>query len=316
MPPTGQWHWEVFEGGSFREELYIEAQNRAIRLAQERTACLRLYPRLIYDHPDTPVQVPVWLAKRADIWPAAVAREEARLPSDDRDMAVMEARLSPAERAGVHQSILATLAQDQLTRPLTEGWTQWDEVTSSLEAIHLLFRLCRLLTLAETDQLKTLTGVYQPHIRKHPVIKQFTYPEMAKKLANELTSQPKFTAWVKIGEPFPLNPGKKCLRCGLPNKYGVLSCQECETPLPAQHEYVIQTHKPDEGVYGKDLQDRLERILERNREDGVLRQREAVEKEMRQRQGQCSQQPQLPRPEPPHPPEDEPTPTFRRVPRG
>jgi hypothetical protein len=104
---------------------------------------------------------------------------------------------------------------------------------------------------------------------------QRPYPDMEKQIAAELVKLPKYTARVKLTDE-----------------------------NNAVVEYRITTMKPDTGIYGKPLQDRIERIRERNTKAGYLRDRTVVEAEIRRRQAQWKEPP----------PADEP-PIFRHPPR-
>jgi hypothetical protein len=120
------------------------------------------------------------------------------------------------------------------------------------------------------------------HPRKTIMHPQPTYADVHNEVASELTNLPVFTARVKI------------------------------TSENVSEEHTIRTldpkaqpdrkEKPDGPLFGQALQERLASIKERNIQDGYLRERAAVEAEIRQRQEQRNQ-----------PPEQEP-PIYRRKP--
>jgi hypothetical protein len=107
-------------------------------------------------------------------------------------------------------------------------------------------------------------------------------------LANELVKLPLYTARVKI------------------------------TTQAGVAEHTIKTldpkQQPDRPLFGQALHERLSRIKEQNIQDEYVRERARVEEEIRLRQEQCLQMPQLPGKQTPLPPEDEP-PIFRRPPK-
>ncbi len=84
---------------------------------------------------------------------------------------------------------------------------------------------------------------------------QRPYADMLNEVAKELVRLPKYTARVKLTDE-----------------------------NDAVVEYLITTMKPGTGLYGKPLQERVDRIRERNMRDGYLRERTAVEAEIRLRQ--------------------------------
>jgi hypothetical protein len=215
-----------------------------------------------------------------------------------------------------HLNEWAVMIDWSIADEMVEG--EVDKAIASEKAFveQFLIDLASVLTTLARDPIGSRSGLKQPDIRKHPVVTQYSTAEMKGRVANEFSSLPLFTAWVKLSEPCPQNPGKKCLSCNLLNPYGVLTCRECGTLLPAQNEYIIRTIKPKEGLYGRALQDRLARIQKGNIQDGYLRRRENVEAEMRQRQARCSQMPQQLTQPATKPPEEEPPAISRRIPRS
>jgi hypothetical protein len=91
--------------------------------------------------------------------------------------------------------------------------------------------------------------------------------EVKNRLANQLSQLPKFTARVKIA-------------------------MEEKTPDGQTRtwveEHLVKTLEPEKGIYGKALQERIARIQARNRRDGYMRERTAIEAEITQRQQRCS----------------------------
>ncbi len=89
-------------------------------------------------------------------------------------------------------------------------------------------------------------------------------------------------------------------------------------------EHTIRTLKPEKGLQGNALEERIARIQEQNIRDGYLRKRETVEEEMRTRHEHYQKPPEeppvsrRPRLEPPHrqgvvpPPEEDEPPVTRR----
>jgi hypothetical protein len=154
------------------------------------------------------------------------------------------------------------------------------------------------------------SGIRQPRKRKqinilthprqiitHPRIAithpQPTSAEMEKKNENQLLQLDLYQAWVKMKKNDPKNPGKKCMKCGLRNANGARYCVSCDTKLPAPNEYIIKTIEPEQGLYGKVLQARIERIQENNRKPDQFghvycRSRQEVEAEITKRQQNCS----------------------------
>ncbi len=136
---------------------------------------------------------------------------------------------------------------------------------------------CAQLALSQSPILTMDSGEYEPekrtqtHYITHP---QRPYQDMLNEVAKELVRLPKYTAQVKLTDE-----------------------------NDAVVEYRITTMKPGTGLYGKPFQERLDRIRERNMKDGYLRERTAVEAEIRRRQEQWRE-----------PPADEP-PVSRRPPR-
>ena len=135
------------------------------------------------------------------------------------------------------------------------------------------------------DPIKTGTGQkrmvkrIQPHItylthesekltipRKTIMHPQRTYADVHNEVASQLTNLPVFTARVKIAT----NNGIE--------------------------EHTIRTLDPkqdhDRPLFGQALQDRIDSIKKQNIQDGYVRERAAVEEEIRTRQGQCSQPPE------------------------
>ncbi len=141
---------------------------------------------------------------------------------------------------------------------------------------------------------------------------QLSSAEMKARITTELVHLERFTAWVKIGELLPDNPGKKCLKCGRLNTAGTRYCTHCKTRLPAPNEYVITTIDPKEfddleknperkPLSGRALQGRVSTIQKNNRDKKYVRERKEVEAEITQRQigfsggSSPAQQKQLPR---------------------
>jgi hypothetical protein len=186
---------------------------------------------------------------------------------------------------------------------------------ASLETfVQNLHTLCKEVA-TEEGKIKVPTGQTRMVKRKQPTIHYLTHEsekithqqpseqEMTNRMVRELINLPLYTARVKI------------------------------TTAAGTEEHVIRTLEPEKGIRGIALQERVDRIHERNRtpdERGisVCRPRQAVEAEIRIRQEQYREQPQEPpeeppisrRPprEPPHkqgvlpPPEDEPPITRRQ----
>src|SRR5207245_11044065 len=121
--------------------------------------------------------------------------------------------------------------------------------------------------------IREKSGVEQPHKRtQHIVHAQQSRADKEKEIAGHLLHLQKFTAWVKIAENIPLNPGKKCLKCGVLNIYGAVHCGQCGTKLPAPNEYIITTLQPPKGT--QQLDQRKKRIQTYNIRDGYVKKRE------------------------------------------
>ena len=104
------------------------------------------------------------------------------------------------------------------------------------------------------------------HPRKTISHPQRTYADMHNEVASQLTNLPVFTARVKIATD------------------------------NGSEEHTIKTLDPkkehDKPLFGQALQDRIDRIKKQNIQDGYVRDRTAVEEEIRTRQGQCSEPPE------------------------
>jgi zinc-ribbon domain len=146
-----------------------------------------------------------------------------------------------------------------------------------------------------THPRKTITHPRQ--IITHPRVAithpQPTRAEMEKRNENQLLQLDLYQAWVKMIKNDPQNPGKKCLKCGVRNVNGARFCVSCDTKLPAPNEYIITTIEPEQGLYGKALQERIARIQVQNRKPDQFghvycRSRQEVEAEITQRQIGCS----------------------------
>ena len=149
-----------------------------------------------------------------------------------------------------------------------------------------LLTMLRVLAIDEFA-IRDKSGLEQPHKRiQHIVHAQQSRADKKMEIAGQLVHLQKFTAWVKIAENIPLNPGKKCLKCGLLNKYGTQICTQCNTQLPAPNEYIITTLQPPKGI--QQLDQRIKRIQSNNLRDGYVKKRADVEKEITQRQTGCS----------------------------
>jgi hypothetical protein len=158
-----------------------------------------------------------------------------------------------------------------------------------------------------THPAQTLT-----HPRKVIMHPQRTYQDVRNDIANQLSGLPNFTARVKTNEnvlqnPVPQNPGKKCLKCKLLNKYGANYCQGCGKQLPVLNEYTFTTLKPLGGLGKAALQQRLTTIQANNIQQRYVRDRTKVEAEIIKRQTSCSssaptqpQKPQHPTPQQRH----------------
>src|SRR5260370_33092226 len=126
---------------------------------------------------------------------------------------------------------------------------------------------CAQLALSQSQgQLWTMdSGHYeqdkrtQTHIIMHA---QRPYADMLNEVAKELVRLPKYTARVKLTDE-----------------------------NDAVVEYLITTMKPGTGLYGKPLQERIDRIRGQNMKDGYLRERTEVEAEIRRRQEQWREPP-------------------------
>jgi hypothetical protein len=113
------------------------------------------------------------------------------------------------------------------------------------------------------------------HYEEKPVPR--TFADMQNDIANELVRLPKFTAWVKLTN---------------------------DKDIVVEH--TLATREPEKGVYGRLLQERIERIKEQNKKPnpyGYTRPSQEVENEIAQRQLQCRSVPvpiqpqQLPQPQ-------------------
>lgn len=128
---------------------------------------------------------------------------------------------------------------------------------------------------------KRLVPKYRTHLTYHTIPAktilhpQRTYADVLKQVASELTNLDNFMARVRIK-----NADERLV------------------------EYTIRTldpkQQPERPLFGQAMQARLDSIKEQNIQNGYLRERATVEKEIRQRQEQCNQ-----------PPEEEP-PIYRR----
>ena len=132
---------------------------------------------------------------------------------------------------------------------------------------------CAQLALSQPQgQLWTMeSGQYEPekrtqtHIIMHP---QRSYADMLNEVASELVNLPLYTARARI------------------------------MTEAGRAEHTIRTLDPkeqsDRPLFGQALQKRLESIREQNIQDGYLRERSAVEEEIRQRQEQYREPPEEP----------------------
>ena len=88
--------------------------------------------------------------------------------------------------------------------------------------------VCQELSKPE-NQIRAPSGLEKPHEKiQHIVHAQQSRADKEKQIASQLVHLQKFTAWVKIAENISQNPGKKCLNCGLLNKYGDEYCTTVE----------------------------------------------------------------------------------------
>lgn len=137
------------------------------------------------------------------------------------------------------------------------------------------------------EPIKVDSGLRQPRKRiQHIVHAQQSHADKEKEIANQLLHLQKFTAWLKIAENMPQNPGKKCLNCGLRNSFKATYCPACGKKRPAPNEYIITTLPPSKGIH--QLDHRIKRIQARNVQEGYIREKDKVEAEILQRQTDCS----------------------------
>jgi hypothetical protein len=161
------------------------------------------------------------------------------------------------------------------------------EAEAAIEYLDKLIDLCSLLA-EEENHIRISTGQYQPrkrqqiimhpektfahprktimHPRKTIMHPQRTYADVHNEVASQLTNLPVFTARVKIATD------------------------------NGSEEHTIKTLDPkkehDKPLFGQALQDRIDSIKKQNIQDGYVRDRTAVEAEIRQRQEQCSEPPE------------------------
>ena len=129
---------------------------------------------------------------------------------------------------------------------------------------------------------------YLTHPRKVIMHPQRTYQDVKNDIANQLSGLPLYTARVRLDDMFSQNPGKKCLSCTLLNNPGASKCTACGTKLPTPNEYTIETIKPTGYMGTHQLQQRIQRIQARNRQQLYCRSKKDVEAEIIQRQQSCS----------------------------
>jgi hypothetical protein len=210
--------------------------------------------------------------------------EPGTLPRWTGDNAEQRERARAREREREQQ---ARGVFEQEKAKMKEKFDNWPNETRK----QIVFEVSHLVTLCEelrADPIMVSTGQKRMVPRKRTQIHYLTHPrqtishpqrsyaDMLNEVASQLTNLPDYTARVKI-----VTEGRLV-------------------------EHTIRTLKPEDGLQGKALQERIARIKEQNIQDGYLRERTAVEEEIRQRQAQCSHMPAQPGKQTPQPPEEPP----------
>jgi hypothetical protein len=213
------------------------------------------------------------------------------------------------ENSGQRETVIETFARSITIKELKRkneyekykayietGWTRYEVNRSIAKYVNLVEAVRDLCIELQKSPITISTGErkmvkrIQPHItyithesekithpRKTISHPQRTYADMHNEVASQLTNLDNFVARVRYK-----NADGRLVECTI------------RTLDPKQ--------QPKKPLFGQALQARLGNIKEQNKKDGYLRERVAVEEEIRQRQEQCNQ-----------PPEQEP-PIYRRKP--